>query len=153
MVAADLGHPLDHAAAQALAAVVGSDEDLERAEDGRSRRLLCESGLDDSVDSSVGQARHVSVPRSGDRVPDPDDLVSLLVPRVELELGEVADHPAEELVQDRVVVHELGPRALQAGCVWLASGELGARREAKRHLSRSSAAARPPARRGPRRGR
>ena len=96
VLAADLGHSLDHAAAQALAAEVGRDQDLQRAEDGRRRRSFGEGGFDDGVDSAVGQARDVSVPARGDRVPHADDLLALVVPGVELELGVLLDHAAEE---------------------------------------------------------
>ena len=150
---ADLAHSLDHPAAETLAAVVGSDQDLQRAEDGRRRRSFGEPGFDDGVDSPVGQARDVSVPRCWDRVPHADDLLALVVPGVELELGELVDHAAEEAIQDRVVVHELGPGAVEPGCVGLASGPLGAGRELERHVRPSVAEARLPGRRALRRDR
>src|SRR5262245_62741279 len=76
-IATDLGHPLDHAAAEALPAILGSDRDSQRAEDGRCGRFRNESLLDHRVESSVGKTRYVSVPRRGDRVPDADDLLAL----------------------------------------------------------------------------
>ena len=112
VVATDLGHPPDHATAQTLAPALGRDQDLQRAEHGRLRGSLREPRFDDGVDSSVGQARSVSVPRRGNRVPHTDDLLALVVPGVEVKLGVFADHAAEEAFENGVVVHELGPDPL-----------------------------------------
>jgi hypothetical protein len=72
VVATDLGHPLeDHAAAEALAAVLRGDQDLQRTEDGRPRRSLGEARFYNGVDALVGEARDVSVPRAGMALPAP----------------------------------------------------------------------------------
>ena len=53
------------------------------------------------------EASHVSVPRRGDRVPDADDLLALVVPGVEQELGVLGDHALEQSFEDGpLVVHE-----------------------------------------------
>src|SRR5262249_55389646 len=109
---------------------------LQRGEHVRGRRTFREPRLDDGVDSSVGQARGVSVPRCGHRHSHADDLLPLVVPRVELELGVLGDHAAEEAFENGVVVEELGPhRTLgEARRVWEVAGLLGTSRKQERHL-------------------
>jgi hypothetical protein len=90
---ADLAHPLDHAPAQPLATMFGADHDLERTENARRRSSLREPGFEDCVDAAVGEARLVSIPCCGNRVPTADDLLTLVVPEVEAELGVLGNHP------------------------------------------------------------
>jgi hypothetical protein len=97
-----------------------------------------------SVDASVGEAPDVSVPGRWDGVAATDDLLALVVPDVEVELGVFADHAVEEAIEEGVVVHELGPEPRpEAGCMWEPAGPLGTRRELERHVGRSVAEARP----------
>jgi hypothetical protein len=137
VVATDLGHPLDHAAAEALAAILGSDRDPQRAEDGRRRRFRGESRLDHRVESPVGKSRYVSIPRRGDRVSDADDLLALVVPGVEEELRVLGDHAPEQALQDGPLVHERRQRrggSPKAVRVREFAGPLGAGREMERHV-------------------
>jgi len=138
VVAPDLAHPLDHPAAEGLAAVFGRDQDLECTQDGRLGSALREPGFDDGVDPPVGEACDVSVPCCGDRVAPAYDLLSLVVPRVEVELGVFGDHTVEEAIEDRAVVHELWPDPLlKAGYVREPAGPLGTRRELERQAAPS----------------
>src|SRR5829696_8725517 len=103
-----------------------------------------EARFDDGVESSIGQAHIVSVPRRGNRHPHTDDFLPLVVPRVEPKLGVFGDHAAEEALQDGVVVHELGPGPLpEAGCVGEVAGPLGTSWKLQRHLGRSVSYATP----------
>ena len=86
-----------------------------------------EPRLDHCVESPVGKTRSVSVPRGGDRVPDADDLLALVVPGVEQELRVLGDHAPEEPLQDGVVVHELGPGSRKTVRVREFAGPLCAR--------------------------
>jgi len=135
----DLGHPLDHAAAEAPPATLGSDRDSQRAEDGRRRRFWGESRLDHRVESPVGKTRCVSVPRCGNRVPDADDLLALVIPGVEKELRVLGNHAPEQSLQDGPLVHERRVRSRKALRVREFAGPLGTRREVESHVRRSVA--------------
>jgi len=136
VVATDLGHPPDHPTAEPLGAPLRCDQDLLRAEHIRARSTLREPRFDDGIESSVRQARGVSVPPGGNRVPHTDGLLALVVPRVELKLGVLADHAFEEAFENGRVVQELGPEPLlETGCVWEPpAGPLGTRGKLERHL-------------------
>src|SRR5262249_9691853 len=120
------------------------DQDLQCAEHGRLRSPLREARFDDGVESSVGKAGRVAVPPGGNRHPHSNNLLALVVPGVELELGVVGDHAAQEAFENRVVVEDLGPvRPLtDARRVWEPAGPLGSGRKLQRHLSRSVSYAR-----------
>src|SRR5262249_11180551 len=106
-------------------------------EDVRPRSSFRESGFEDSVDTAVRQAGVVSVPRRGTRVAPADNLLALVVPEVEAELGVLGDHTLQEAGRTGRVVHELGPTlSPEPLCMWLMARPLRARREAKRHLRR-----------------
>jgi hypothetical protein len=79
-----------------LAAILGSDQDLQRAEDGRRRCSLGEPRFEHCVETPVGKARSVSVPGRGNRVPDADDLLALVVPGVEKEVRVLSKHAPEQ---------------------------------------------------------
>jgi hypothetical protein len=137
--AADLAHPLDHAAAEALAATLRSDRDSQRAEDGGRGRSLREQRLEHRVESPVRKTPSVSVPRRGNRVPDADDLLALVVPGVEKELRVLGDHAPEQSLQDGPLVHECWVRSRKALRVRQFAGPLGTRREVESHVRRSVA--------------
>ncbi|HUK96749.1 MAG TPA: hypothetical protein VLV46_03765 [Gaiellaceae bacterium] len=135
MVAADLGHALDHAAAEVPAPVLRGDQDLHRTQDGRLRSALGEPGFDNGVEAPVGKARHVSVPRGGNGVAHADDFLPLVVPGVEVKLGVVGDHAVEEPIENGIVVHELGPHLrAEPGDVRERAGPLGTSGKLERHL-------------------
>jgi hypothetical protein len=109
----------------------------QRAEDGRRRRFPGEARLEHRVESPVGKTRCVSVPRCGNRVPDADDLLALVVPGVEKELRVLGDHAPEQPLQDGPFVHERGKvriRSLKALRVRGLAGPLGTRRKMERHV-------------------
>src|SRR6476660_6160165 len=135
MVATDLCHPPDHAAAQTLAAILGCDQDLQRTEHVRLGCALRKPRFDNGVDTSVREVRDDPVPRCRNRVAPAHDLIALVVPHVEEELRVLGDHPAEEAIKDLVVVHELGPDLLlEAGDMGLLAGPLGTCRKVQRHV-------------------
>jgi hypothetical protein len=138
VVPPDLGHPLDHAAAEPLATALGGDRDSQRAEDCRRRRLRGESRFEHRVES-LGKTRGVSVPCCGNRVPDADDLLALVVPGVEKELRVLGDHAPEQPLQDGPLVHERRVRSPKALGVREFAGPLGTRREVESHVRRSVA--------------
>ena len=112
VVAPDLGHPFDHAAAEALAATLRGDQDLQRTEDVRRRRVPRRTSLlQPRRCLRRGGSRRLRSTPPGSRCPA-HDLLALVVPRVEVELGVLGDHPVEEAFDDRVVVQELGPDPL-----------------------------------------
>ena len=115
VLAPELVHPLDHLPAEPLSPATRGDHDLERAEDVGGGPAVDEARFKRRVDPAVGEAVDVSVPRDGNGVALADDLVPLVVPGVELELRSFTDQASEQPVEDRVVIHELGPDVLQQG--------------------------------------
>jgi hypothetical protein len=66
-----------------------------------------------------------------------DDFLALVVPRVELKLGVLGNHTAEETLENGVVVQELRPKRTlpETGRVWEAAGPFGTRWKLQRHLT------------------
>ena len=110
-----------------------------RSEPARRARCRCRSRLEHRVESPLGKTRSVSVPRCGNRVPDPDDLLALVVPGVEKELRVLGDHAPEQSLQDGPLVDERRVRSRKALRVREFAGPLGTRRKIESHVMRSLA--------------
>jgi hypothetical protein len=101
--------------------------------------LRDESGLDHRVEATVGKTLCISVPRCGNSMPDADDLVALIVPRVEEELRVLGDHAPPQSLQDGALVDEREIRSRKAVRVREFAGSLGTRREVESHVGESVA--------------
>jgi hypothetical protein len=67
-------------------------------------------------------------------VPDADDLLALVVPGVEKELGALGYDAPEQSLQDGPLVHERRVRSRKALRVRKFAGPLGTRRKMERHV-------------------